>query len=99
MVHVSGAKLRTESLEQIHSLLYKIMGSSESEKVFHELFTEIFSKKEQILIAKRVVIFYLLCKNIPQRDIASALKVSTTTVAKYAPDFCIIFSFKNNRTS
>lgn len=84
MVHISGAKLRPESIAQVNSLLYKIIGTSRSEKEFQALFTEIFSKKEQILIAKRVVIMYLLIKEIPQRDIAHALRVSIATVTKYS---------------
>lgn len=84
MVHVSGAKLQKDSLTKVNSLLYKILGTTGSESDFHQLFTEIFSKKEQILIAKRIVILYLLIKGVNQSDIKEALKVSSATVTKYA---------------
>lgn len=84
MVHVSGARLRQDALNKINLLLYKVIRTTKNVDDFQQLFTEIFSKKEQILIAKRVVIMYLLIKDIPQREIARALKVSTATVTKYA---------------
>jgi len=53
------------------------------EEFLNKIF-ELFFKKEKILFAKRITIIYLLLKKIEQSNIADFLKVSTSTVCKYA---------------
>ncbi len=84
MVNVSSAKLKKESMNKVFLLFYEIAAKGKNRQEFIQLMSEILSPTEQIMLAKRIVIFYLLVKGVTQTDIKDALKVSNATVSRYA---------------
>ena len=84
MVRTSKKRLNDASLEKIFVILFEVLAKNKSKDEFLELVNDIFSPTERIVIAKRVVIMYLLMNKIPQRDIAHALCASIGTVSRYS---------------
>ncbi len=84
MVHISKAKLRKDSLAKIFKLLYEIVGKNKTEAQFTRLIGEILTPTEQVMLAKRVVILYLLIKGAEHKAIQQAMKVSSATVSRYS---------------
>ncbi|MEK7634213.1 MAG: Trp family transcriptional regulator [Patescibacteria group bacterium] len=84
MVNISRRQLPEELLEKIYELFFQIFNKFETKQSFFTLMDDFFTPKEKILLAKRITIIYLLIKKIEQRNIADFLKVSTSTVCKYA---------------
>ncbi len=84
MVNISRRQLPEEILNKTFNLFFKIFSKCSSKETFFVLLNDFFTPKEKILLAKRITIIYLLIKGIEQNNIADLLKVSTSTVAKYA---------------
>ena len=84
MVNISRRQLPEELLEKIYELFFQIFNKFETKQSFSTLMDDFFTPKEKILLAKRITIIYLLIKKIEQKNIADFLKVSTSTVCKYA---------------
>lgn len=84
MVNISRRQLPEELLKKINKLFFEIFNRFETNQSFSILMNDFFTPKEKILLAKRITIIYLLIKKIEQRNIADFLKVSTSTVCKYA---------------
>ena len=82
MPHVSKRKLNKidekELIQSLNLVMAKISGSSEMETFLESLLT----KTEQIMLAKRLAIVILLKEEIPQANIANALKVTQATVSR-----------------
>ena len=82
MPHVSKRKLNKidekELIQSLNLVMAKISGSSEMETFLGSLLT----KTEQIMLAKRLAIVILLKEEIPQANIANALKVTQATVSR-----------------
>ncbi len=83
MVHLSKKYIGEEKLKKVFKLLYEILEDSKDEKEFLETIEEIISPTEQIMIAKRIAIVYLLLKGVRPKDISDYLKVSKSTIAKF----------------
>lgn len=84
MVNISKRHLPQEVLEKIYELFFNILNKFQTKPLFSFFMNDFFTPKEKILLAKRITIIYLLLKNIEQKNIADFLKVSTSTVCKYA---------------
>jgi Trp operon repressor len=84
MVRISNYRLEKKSIDQTFKLLFEIVSKNKNRDEFIELLNEILSPTERIMIAKRVMIMYLLVKQVPQKTIADSLKVSVGTVSRYA---------------
>ncbi len=84
MVNISKRKLSEDKLLKMYQLFFQVFIHAYSKDSFMSLIRDIFTPSEQIMIIKRITILYLLLENIDQRSISNTLKVSTTTVAKYA---------------
>lgn len=93
MVNISHRQLPEEILNKTFNLFFKIFSKCSSKETFFVLLNDFFTPKEKILLAKRITIIYLLMKGIEQNNIADLLKVSTSTVAKYA----LIFHDKESK--
>jgi len=93
MVMISKRYLNEEILLKIYRLFFKVLSRSKSEKDFFMLMEEIFSPTEKVMIAKRIGIIYLLIKKVDHMAINEALKVSTSTITKYA----VLFDKKEGR--
>ncbi len=83
MVHLSKRKLEKTDLIKLFKLFYEILNKSEDADDFLELAKDVLSPPEQIMIAKRIAIIYLLIKKVGTKDIVDYLKVSGSTVTKF----------------
>jgi len=84
MVQVSKRKLSENLLAKLFVLFFKTVGDKYSREEFKNICDDIFSKTEQLVIAKRIAIYYLLKKGVDQSSICNTLKVSSATVAKFS---------------
>lgn len=84
MVQVSKRKLSENLPGKLFILFFKTVGDKYSRDEFQNICDDIFSKTEQLVIIKRIAIFYLLKKGIDHRNICNTLKVSSATVAKFS---------------
>ena len=83
MAHISKYKLKPQTYDKLFQLFFEVMTSSRSRGDFNKLMNDLLSPVERIMIAKRIVLVYLLIKEIDYRIICRTLKVSSTTVAKF----------------
>ncbi|MCL4364263.1 Trp family transcriptional regulator [Patescibacteria group bacterium] len=84
MVRNSRFKLSEELLSKLFSLFFEIMGKKSSQEEFMKVMFDLLSPAERIMLAKRVAIIYLLMKKIEYYSICDRLKVSSSTVSKFA---------------
>lgn len=68
---------------KLFTLLFEVVAKRENKEDFDKILLDLFSPVERIMIAKRVVIIYLLMKEIDALTICDVLKVSTSTVSKF----------------
>lgn len=83
MVNISKRPIDEKKLFKIYQLFFKIINKADDKEEFFQLIQDIFSPSEQIMIAKRIGIIYLLIKNVHKPAIAKYLKVSMATIDKY----------------
>jgi len=84
MVRNSRFVLAENLLEKLFDLFFEVVGNKHSKNEFKKIFVDLLTPAERIMLAKRVAIIYLLMKKIEYYNICDRLKVSPTTVAKYA---------------
>ena len=84
MVQVSRRKISDNLFSKIFILFFKTVGDKYSRQEFQNICDDIFSKTEQLVITKRIAIYYLLKKGVDQSSICDTLKVSSATVAKFS---------------
>jgi Trp operon repressor len=82
MPHVSKIKIDPKFSEKLFKKLISILGKAQAKNYLPIVISELFTKTEKIMLAKRLAIILLLSDNIPQHKITDVLKVSPTTVAK-----------------
>lgn len=83
MVNISKRVIDEQKLFKVYQLFFKIIKQANDQKEFFQLIQDILSPSEQIMIAKRIGVIYLLIKNIDKPTITKYLKVSMATVDKY----------------
>ncbi len=83
MVRLSKQPVNKEKLEKVYKLLYEILRKAKNENEFLSLTKDLLSPTEQLMIAKRIAIIYLILKNVDTESICDYLKVSRGTVAKF----------------
>lgn len=84
MVNLSKTPVDEKKLIKLYQLMFEIVNKAEDEKDFLELIKDILSPPEQLMVAKRIAIIYLLIKGVEQSSIAKYLKSSRATVAKFS---------------
>lgn len=84
MVHLSNRPVDKDKLLKLYQLFFEIISQADDNEDFLDLIKDILSPPEQIMVAKRIAIIYLLTKGVEQIDIAQYLKVSRATVAKFS---------------
>ncbi len=84
MVHNSIKPIEREIMLRIYQLFFNIVRKSSNKDNFVEIITDFISPSEQVMIAKRIAILYLLIKGIKHSAIVNYLNVSSATVAKFA---------------
>lgn len=83
MTRISRYKLNEHVYEKLFTLFFEVVTNSKDKNDFNHLIKDLFSPVERIMIAKRVVIVYLLIQEIDYRMICSVLKVSNATISKF----------------
>jgi len=84
MSRISRHKLSNEKLEIIFDLFINVLTQKKSKQDLLSVLDCLLSPVEKIMIAKRVAIYFLLLKNINQHQICLTLKISSSTVNKFA---------------
>ena len=84
MVRNSRFVLAEKLLKKLFDLFFEVVGNKTSKDEFKKIFVDLLTPAERIMLAKRVAIIYLLLKKIEYYNICDRLKVSPTTVARYA---------------
>lgn len=84
MTQLSKIKVSERVLERLYKLFFQTVGNQYSFEDFQKISDDLFSRTEQLMIAKRIAIFYLLIKEIDQYTISKTLKVSSSTIAKFS---------------
>src|SRR3989338_5439520 len=83
MTRISRFKLSKRVYDKLSILLFEVVGKKGSREDFNKVLVDLLSPVERIMIAKRVVIIFLLMKEIDYRTICEVIKVSNGTVSKF----------------
>ena len=82
MSQVSRRFLDNKTQEYIFQTFIRAASKLSSPSLTQSFLQDLLTPTEQIMLAKRLCIAYLLRKNYPQRKIADTLKLSTTTITR-----------------
>lgn len=93
MVNLSKIHVDEKKLIKVYQLMFEILNQADDKDDFFGIIKDILSPPEQLMIAKRIAIIYLLIKGVDNWSIAKYLKSSRSTVAK----FSLLFYGKNTR--
>jgi len=93
MVNLSKIQVDEKKLIKIYQLMFEILNKSDDKDDFLGIIKDILSPPEQLMVAKRIAIIYLLIKGVNHTTIAKYLKSSRATVAK----FSLLFYDKDTR--
>lgn len=80
-MQVSKKKLNKSIEKQIYSIMYQLISDLKSPQEAEVLLSDILSKTERQVIAKRIAISLFLDKGRSYENIKSTLKVSSATIA------------------
>lgn len=83
MPHLSKHKISNELKDQINKKIIDFLTDTKL-KTRKDIFYEIFTYTERLMVAKRIAMIYMISKNIPPYSISNTLKVSPSTVARFA---------------
>lgn len=83
MVNISKRPVDKNKLLKLYRLFFEVIDKAEDQEEFLELIQDVLSPVEQIMIAKRIAIIYLLMKQVNQISIGEYIKVSQATVSKF----------------
>ena len=84
MVNLSKTPVDEKKLIKLYQLMFEIVNKAEDKDDFLGIIKDILSPPEQLMVAKRIAIIYLLIKGIDHSTIAKYLKSSRATVAKFS---------------
>ncbi len=82
-MRISRYKLKDEVYKKLFTVLFEVIGKRSNKDEFIKVIEDLLSPVERIMIAKRVLIIYLLMKKIDYQTICDVLKVSNGTVSKF----------------
>lgn len=82
MTQVSRRFLDKKTQEHIFQTFVSAASKLSSPSLTQSFLQDLLTPTEQIMLAKRLCIAYMLQKNYPQRSIADTLKLSTTTITR-----------------
>ncbi len=94
MVHISKHPLKQDVFTKMYQLFFEIINRTYDKDSFLLIMKDILSPPEQIMVAKRIAIIYLITKGANTQTISGYLKVSKSTVSKYA----LLFYKKETKT-
>lgn len=84
MVNLSKIQIDDKKLVKVYQLMFEILNEADDKDDFLGIIKDILSPPEQLMVAKRIAIVYLLLKGIDHTTIAKYLKSSRATVAKFS---------------
>lgn len=84
MVNLTKKYVEEKKLVKIYQLMFEILNKADDKDDFLGIIKDILSPPEQLMVAKRIAIIYLLLKGIDHTTIAKYLKSSRATVAKFS---------------
>lgn len=84
MVNLSKTPVDEKKLVKLYQLMFEILNKADDKDDFLGLIKDILSPPEQLMVAKRIAIIYLLIKEVGHSSIAKYLKSSRATVAKFS---------------
>lgn len=84
MVNLSKIQIDDRKLVKVYQLMFEILNEADDKDDFLGIIKDILSPPEQLMVAKRIAIIYLLLKGIDHTAIARYLKSSRATVAKFS---------------
>lgn len=87
MPHVSKNKLDQKTLYQISERLFSAVKHLKHESEVSQFFSDLLTKTERIMLAKRLAIVVMLESNYPFKVISRALKVSEATISNMRDRF------------
>lgn len=93
MVNLSKIQVDEKKLIKLYQLMFEILNKADDKDDFFEIIKDILSPPEQLMIAKRIAIIYLLLKGVDHTTIAEYLRSSRATAAK----FSLLFYDKESR--
>jgi len=83
MVNISKRPVDKDKLLKLYRLFFEVVDNVGNQEEFLELIKDVLSPVEQLMVAKRIAIIYLLIKHVDQESIAEYIKVSQATVSKF----------------
>lgn len=84
MARISRFYLSAVALEKMNSIFFEVIKGLRTKIEFFEVIDEIISPVEKVMIAKRIILMYLILKKIEYQTISQTLKVSQGTIAKFS---------------
>ena len=84
MVNLTKKYVDEKKLVKINQLMFEILNKADDKDDFLGIIKDILSPPEQLMVAKRIAIIYLLLKGVDHSTIAKYLKSSRATVAKFS---------------
>lgn len=84
MVNLSKIQIDDKKLIKVYQLMFEILNKADDKDDFLGIIKDILSPPEQLMVAKRIAIIYLLIKGVDHTSIAKYLKSSRATVAKFS---------------
>ena len=86
MPHLSKHNLEEKIEKDLENRVIAFLANT-SVKSRRDIYKEIYTKTERMMIAKRLAMVYLIDKNIPTHSISKLIKVSPSTVARFEVRF------------
>jgi uncharacterized protein YerC len=80
MPHISGKKLKDETLRELYSQLIVVLEKGSGRKGIRPVLNDLFTRTEKIMLAKRLAVIVLLARGVPVHKVANSLAMSPSTV-------------------
>jgi uncharacterized protein YerC len=82
MPHLSQHPLSSKHLRELDQLLFQALATTNM-STRKQVYSEIFTKTEKIMIAKRLQLLFLIQDGVPPYRICRKLRISPSTVARF----------------
>src|SRR3989338_1485253 len=82
MPHVSRHKVQDSTKRELEDYIASFLADTGS-KARQNIFRELLTPTERLMIAKRLAMLYFISKNVPTHRISQTLRVSPSTVARF----------------
>ncbi len=84
MSHVSRRRLKQKTYEKVHNTFLELMAFPREKKRAHLFLTDVLTRTERLMLAKRLAVIVMLCRGYSGYKIRTALKVSPSTTTRLA---------------